>query len=99
MIEKGDICGLDHWCCARIFTPNLYIRELKLKIKITFVYLCRTTWSPSESMTAIHSGTQPVWAHDTIVQLEAIKNVDKIISNSIYILKDNLAFTTTGYGY
>lgn len=30
-----------------------------------------------------------------IVQLEAIKNVDKIISNSIYILKDNLAFTGT----
>lgn len=30
-----------------------------------------------------------------IVQLEAIKNVDKIISNSIYILKDNLPFTGT----
>lgn len=31
----------------------------------------------------------------SIVQLEAIKNVDKIISNSIYILKDNLPFTGT----
>jgi len=45
-------------------------------------------------MTAIHSAIQPIsHAHDTIVQLEAIKNVDKIISNSIYILKDNLPFT------
>lgn len=35
------------------------------------------------------------WLCAAIVQLEAIKNVDKIISNSIYILKDNLPFTGT----
>lgn len=48
-------------------------------------------------MTPAASCSPPLldWLCAAIVQLEAIKNVDKIISNSIYILKDNLPFTGT----